>query len=82
MKKIFFILPIFLYAGLNNSYAYKKGFQEGMIIKHMLFGKILNQTQINQKCLNIWKKDSTQDYIKENKDTFLKGCKEALSPTF
>jgi len=82
MKKVLFLFPVFLLAGLNNSYAYQKGYKEGMIIKQMIFGKILTQKQIEKKCLNIWKKDSTDNYIKQNKDTFLKGCEEALSPGF
>ena len=79
MKRILFLLPIFLFAGLNNSYAFKKGYQEGLILKQMLFGKILTKKEINKKCLNIWQKDSKDNYIKENRDIFLKGCKEALS---
>jgi len=79
MKKILFLMPIFLFAGLNNSYAYQKGYKEGMIIKQMIFGKFLTQKQIEKKCLNTWKKDSTDNYIKQNKDTFLKGCEAGLS---
>ncbi len=78
MKKLLFLFPIFVFAGLNNSYAYKKGYQEGMIIKQTLFGKILSQEEISNKCLKAWKKDSNNDYIKQNKDTFLKGCEAAL----
>ena len=79
MKRVLFLLPIFLFAGLNNSYAFKKGYQEGLIIKQMLFGKTLTKKEIYKKCLNSWQRDSKDNYIKENKDTFLKGCKEALS---
>jgi len=79
MKKILFLFPVFLFAGLNNSYAYQKGYQEGIIIKQMMFGKFLTKKQIENKCFNIWKKDSTDNYIKQNKDTFLKGCEAALS---
>ena len=79
MKKLLFLFPLFLFAGLNNSYAYKKGYQEGLIIKRSSFGKIFSLKDINKKCLNVWEKDSKEDYIKQNKNTFLKGCKEALS---
>ena len=82
MRKILLFLPIFLFAGLNNSYAYKKGYQEGLIIKQMLFGKRLTSKQIEQKCLLVWQKYSKDDYINQNKDTFLKGCEAALSSTF
>ena len=82
MKKLVVFLPLFLFGGLNNSYAYKKGYQEGLIIKQTLFGKFLNQKEIEKKCITIWKKDSKDDYIKQNKDTFLKGCEEALTPSF
>ena len=78
MKRLIFLLPIFLFAGINNSYAFKKGYQEGLIIKRMSFGKIFNKKEINKKCLNVWKKDSIDNYIKQNRDIFLKGCKEAL----
>ena len=82
MKKLLFFLPILLFAGLNNSFAYQKGYKEGLIMKQTLFGKFLTQKEIKQKCLNIWKKDSSNDYIKQNKDTFLKGCEAALTPAF
>ena len=78
MKKVLIILPMFLFAGLNNSYAYKKGYQEGIIIKQSLFGRVLSQKEISAKCLKAWEKDANNDYIKQNKDTFLKGCEEAL----
>ncbi len=82
MKIIVLLLPIFVFAGLNNSYAYKKGYQEGIIISHSLFGKILSQKEINNKCLKAWEKDSDNNYVKQNKDTFLKGCEAALSSGF
>ena len=78
MKRLIFILPIFLFAGINDSYAFKKGYQEGLHIKRSFFG-MLNNEQINGKCLQAYKRNSQNRYIKENKDTFLKGCKEALS---
>ncbi len=79
MKKLLFLLPVFIFAGLNNSYAYKKGYQEGMLIRQSNFKANFSLEEINKKCLKAWKKDSQEDYIKQNKDTFLKGCKEALS---
>ena len=79
MKKILFFIPLFLFAGINDSYAFKKGYMEGKIIKQMMFGKMLSQKEINKKCLNALKRYSNDNYIKENKDIFLKGCKEALS---
>jgi len=78
MKRLIFLMPVFLFAGINDSYAFKKGYQEGMIIKRMSFGRILNQKEITKKCLNVWQKDSVDNYIKQNKDVFLKGCEEAL----
>ena len=78
MKILIFILPIFLFGGINDSYAFKKGYQEGKIIKQMMFGRILSNELINKKCLNAYE-NQTEKYIKENKETFLKGCKEALS---
>ena len=80
MKKIIFLLPIFLLAGLNDSYAFKKGFEEGKIIKMSLFNRFLSKEVINKKCLEAYEKDSKDNkYIKENKNVFLKGCIEALS---
>ena len=79
MKKLAIFLPIFVFAGLNNSYAYQKGYKEGVNIKRSLFGKLLTLKKINKLCLNSWEKYSHDNYIKENKETFLKGCKEALS---
>ena len=78
MKKLLFLFPVFIFAGLNNSYAYKKGYQEGILVKHSSFKKVFSLKEIDKKCLKLWKKDSKEDYIKQNKDTFLKGCKEAL----
>ena len=78
MKKLVFLIPLFVFAGLNNSYAFKRGYKEGKIVKHMLFGKMLTNKEINNKCLEIF--ESIKDkYIKKNRDVFLKGCKEALS---
>jgi len=83
MKKILVFFPIIIFAGLNNSYTYQKGFREGVILKQQSFGKIFSQKEINNKCLEIYKRDSLKDNdVKFHKDTFLKGCKEALEPTF
>ena len=82
MKKIFFLLPIFLFAGINSSYPFKQGYKEGNIIKQTLFGRVLSSQEIYNRCLNVWKKDSVDKSIKNNKDLFLKGCKEALSSGF
>ena len=79
MKKILFFLPIFLFAALNSSYPFKQGYNEGSLIKQSLFGRVLNNNEIKQKCLKAWQKDSNDKVIKNNKDLFLKGCKEALS---
>ncbi len=80
MKKIALLfVPLFLLAGINDSYAFKQGYREGMIIKQSLFNKMLSKKQIKQKCLNAWQKDSNDRYIKQNKKIFLKGCQEALS---
>ena len=79
MKKILLLMPIFLFAGLSSSYPFKQGYKEGMIIKQSLFGKFLNQKEVYNKCLNAYKKDSNDKVIKNNKNLFLKGCKEALS---
>jgi len=82
VKRILIFFPVIIFAGLNNSYAYQKGFREGMILKQRSFGKFFNQKEIYNKCLEIYKRDSIDNYIKSNKDTFLKGCEEALKPTF
>ena len=82
MKKILFIIPVFVLAGINDSYAFKKGFSEGKILKQMMFGKMLTQNQINKKCLNVLYKYKNDKYIQENKDIFLKGCEEGLSSGF
>jgi len=82
MKKILFFIPIFLFAGLNNSYAYQKGYREGNTLKQMMFGRSLTSKQIEEKCLKIWQKDSSDKYIKQNKTTFLQGCEEALTSAF
>ena len=79
MKKIFLLLPIFLLAGINSSYPFRQGYNEGNIIKQSLFGRVLNSKEIYNRCLNVWKKDCVDKSIKNNKDLFLKGCKEALS---
>ncbi len=79
MKKAIFILPVLMFAGINDSYAFKKGFNEGLLIKQGLFGKILNKKEINNKCYNIYKKDSKDKYIKQNKKIFMQGCVQALS---
>ena len=77
MKKVLFLIPIFLLAGINDSYAFKKGYQEGQIIKHMMFNRMLNQNQIQNKCLQAFK-NIKDEYIQKNKNLFLKGCEEAL----
>ena len=79
MKKIFIFLPIFLFAGINSSYPFRQGYTEGNIIKQSLFGRVLNSKEVYNRCLSVWKKDSVDNVIKNNKDLFLKGCKEALS---
>jgi len=82
MKKILFFIPIFLFAGLNNSYAYQKGYSEGKILKQMMFGRNFTPKQREEKCLKIWQKDSSDKYIQQHKTTFLQGCEEALSSSF
>ena len=82
MKKIFLLLPVFLLAGVNTSYPFRQGYNEGNIIKQSLFGKVLNSTDVYNRCLNAWKKNSVDKVIKNNKNLFLKGCKEALSRGF
>ena len=82
MKKIFLLLPIFLFAGINNSYPFRQGYNEGKIIKQTLFGKILNSKEINQKCQDAWKRNSKDIVVKNHKNLFLQGCKEALSSGF
>ena len=77
MKRVFLLLPILLFAGINDSYAFKKGYQEGLNIKRSIFG-MLNDKKIESKCLQAYERNSQNRYIKENKDIFLKGCKEAL----
>ena len=80
MKKLIFFIPFILFAGINDSYAFKKGFEEGKIIKMSLFNRFLSKEIIDKKCLEAYQKDSkVSKYIKENKDVFLKGCREALS---
>ena len=82
MKKILLLIPLFLFAGVNNSYAFKKGYMEGKIIKHMIFGRMLSQKEINKKCKNALNKYKNNNYIQANKNIFLKGCEEALSSGF
>ena len=82
MKKLLFLIPVFVLAGINDSYAFKKGFREGKMLKQIMFGKILSQEEINKKCLNIFNKYKNDKYIQENKNIFLKGCKEGLSSGF
>ena len=77
MKKLLLLLPIFIFAGTNNSYAFKKGYQEGLNIKRSIFG-VLTDKQINSKCIQAYERNAKSRYIKENKDIFIKGCKEAL----
>ena len=80
MRKLLFLIPIFLFAGINDSYAFKKGYQEGKNIKMRLFNKSLSLTSINKICLEIYERDAKKNrYIKDNKEIFLKGCKEALT---
>ena len=82
MKKLMFLIPVFMIAGINDSYAFKKGFNEGKILKQMMFGRMLTQNQINKKCLNVLDKYKNDKYIQKNKDIFLKGCEEGLSSGF
>ena len=78
MKKIFLLLPIFLFAGVNTSYPFRQGYKEGTIIKQTLFGRVLNSNQIKIRCLNAWKRDANDKVIQNNKNLFLQGCEEAL----
>ena len=78
MKKIFLLLPAFLLAGVNSSYPFRQGYNEGSIIKQTLFGRVLNSKEVYNRCLNAWQKDSVDKAIKNNKSLFLQGCEEAL----
>jgi len=82
MKFFLVLLPIFLLAGINNSYPFRQGYNEGMIVKQTLFGRVLSSKEVYNKCLSIWKKDSVDTSIKNNKNLFIKGCEEALNSGF